>query len=235
MFTPVRFLLAMSMALFAVVGEGAVVTKTNSTDGFFDNTSGTRSVSFAAGDFGGDFTTVLDVNVSISFAKSNNNSFVPETGSFTPGISFLNELEFVLTSPAGTQFTLISNAGDTELVAADNFESFGAISAGFKGTVLFNQSALFDVDVLPNLLVPGTYRPDDDTANSLNIFNGESALGNWTLFLEDDGNFDGLSFYEYSVIITTAAAPVPEPSSLLLCGMGGSLLAWGAARRRRQA
>ena len=82
----------------------------------------------------------------------------------------------------------------------------------------------------PNNLTSGTFRPDDNTSNSLDIFNGESALGTWSLFIEDDVGADGLSFYEYTLSITTEAQAVPEPTSAVVIGFAGSLL---LMRRRR--
>lgn len=223
-------------AALLVCGElhAGVVTATNSTDGFFDNTSSTRTFTFNLADFGGGSTTVADVDISIFFAKSNDSSFVPEGGTISPGFPFLREIEFVLTSPAGTSFTLISNAGDTELVPADSFASFGIGSNGFKGTILFDQSAANPVDVNPNVLSAGTFRPDDDTLNSLDIFNGESAVGTWSLFIEDDAGGQVLSFYEATLKITTEASTsvVPEPSSIALLVIGACCATAVAFRRK---
>ena len=208
------------------------VSQTNSTTGFFDSSSGTREVVFNAEDFSGTTGIVTDVDISISFAKSDNNSFVPQGGQLGTGTPFHNETEFALTSPTGTSFTLISNNGDTEIVPADSFESFNTgDSGGFQGTILFDQDAAAPVNADPNNLTSGTFRPDDNTSNSLDIFNGESALGTWSLFIEDDIGLDGLSFYEYTLTITTEAQAVPEPTSAVVIGFAGSLL---LMPRRRQ-
>ena len=208
------------------------VSQTNSTTGYFDSNSGTREVVFNAEDFSGTSGIVTDVDISISFAKSDNNFFVPQggqLGSFTP---FHNETEFALTSPTGTSFTLISNVGGTEIVPADSFASFnpGGTGSGFQGTILFDQDAAAPVNADPNNLTSGTFRPDDNTSNSLDIFNGESGLGTWSLFIEDNVGADGLSFYEYTLTITTEAQAVPEPTSAVVIGFAGSLL---LMRRRR--
>ena len=207
------------------------VSQTNSTTGYFDSNSGTREVVFSAADFSGTSGIVTDVDISISFAKSDNNSFVPQGGQLGLSTPFHNETEFALTSPTGTSFTLINNDGGTEIVPADSFESFnpGDIG-GFQGTILFDQDAAVPVNANPNNLTSGTFRPDDNTSNSLDIFNGESALGTWSLFIEDDVGADGLSFYEYTLSITTEAQAVPEPTSAVVIGFAGSLL---LMRRRR--
>ena len=207
------------------------VSQTNSTTGYFDSNSGTREVVFNAEDFSGTSGIVTDVDISISFAKSDDNSFVPQGGQLGLSTPFHNETEFALTSPTGTSFTLINNDGGTEIVPADSFESFnpGDIG-GFQGTILFDQDAAVPVNANPNNLTSGTFRPDDNTSNSLDIFNGESALGTWSLFIEDDVGADGLSFYEYTLSITTEAQAVPEPTSAVVIGFAGSLL---LMRRRR--
>lgn len=183
------------------------VSQTNSTTGFFNANSGTREVVFSAADFSGTTGIVTDVDISISFAKSDDNSFVPQGGQLGPSTPFHNETESALTSPTGTSFTLISNDGGTEIVPADNFESFnpGDFGSSFQGTIIFDQNAAAPVNADPNNLTSGTFRPDDNTSNSLDIFNGESVLGTWSLFIEDDNGADGLSFYEYTLTITTEA------------------------------
>ena len=208
------------------------VSQTNSTTGYFDSSSGTREVVFNAEDFSGTSGIVTDVDISISFAKSDNNSFVPQGGQLGTGTPFHNETEFALTSPTGTSFTLISNGFGIETVPADSFASFnpGDYGSNFQGTILFDQDAAAPVNADPNNLTSGTFRPDDNTSNSLDIFNGESGLGTWSLFIEDNIAGDGLSFYEYTLTITTEAQAVPEPTSAVVIGFAGSLL---LMRRRR--
>ena len=125
------------------------VSQTNSTTGYFDSNSGTREVVFNAEDFSGTSGIVTDVDISISFAKSDNNSFVPQGGQLGRFTPFHNETEFALTSPTGTSFTLISNDGGTEIVPADSFESFNSGDiGGFQGTILFDQDAAVPVCLL---------------------------------------------------------------------------------------
>ena len=136
-------------------------------------------------------------------------------------------------SPSGTAFTLISNDRLEEPVSADSSETFALGQSGsFKGTVLFDQQAASAVDVSCSSMTAGTFRPDDDTLNSLDIFNGESALGTWPLLIEDDVSADGLSFYEASLTVTTPdASTVPEPTSLAIFGI--SALGLVCRQRRR--
>ena len=190
-------------------------TQTNSTTGFFDNSLGFRSVVFDADDFNGGSTTVRDVDVTISFAKSIDDSFVAENETITPRFARYDEIEFVLTSPSGTRYTLISNSGGTEQLN-DRFSTFASSpQAGFQGTITFDEAAEptlesnfgSDGRIIPT---SGTFRarevstgnPDVETL-SLDQYNGESAVGAWTLFIEDDRASGGLSFYDFSVSIST--------------------------------
>jgi len=185
-----------------------VITKSNTTTGFADNITLSRSISFSETDFGPN-TTISDVNISVSFAKSNNNSFVGENSAINFGRPYYNEINFVLTSPDNTSVTLISNAG------ANSFNS-GSLN-GFQGTLTFDQSATTAVNADRNNITSGTYLPADVPNDSLDAFNGGDAVGNWTLQISDDARFDGLSFYGYSVTITS----VPEPQNLALWGALG--------------
>lgn len=210
--------------------NAAVVSQSNTTTGFFDDSSGTRDVTFTADQFAGSTSIITDINISVYFAKSDNNSFVDSTQPIGTGTPFYNETEIVLISPAGTMLTLISNDGGTELVPEDNFQTFNSGSSGFRGTITFDQDAPAPVDV-SGALEAGTFRPDDETLGSLDSFNGQSATGVWSLFLEDDVGSDGLSFYSYTINITTSdTAPLPEPSSSTLLGLG--ILGLIARRRR---
>ena len=233
--------LALSL-LVSAVSQAAIVSKTNATFGSFDGTYGYRDVVFDVADFAGDPTIVLDVDVSITFAKPKVSDLF--LGDLPPGY---NEIEFALVSPAGTTFTLISNPGGVELVADDFFETFstGADGASFSGTILFDQSASDPVDIDPNSIPSGTYRPDDDTLNSLDVFSGESAVGTWRLFVEDDtAPFDPffdppspLEFTSFTLTITTAFAsndPIPEPSSVAVFSLAAVGMGLGVLRRRHK-
>jgi hypothetical protein len=70
--------------------------------------------------------------------------------------------------------------------------------------------------------------------DSLDAFDGLSAIGNWSLAISDDVGLDGLSFYRFSVTVETADVATPEPTSLALLGMGAVGMA-GYWRRRRAA
>ena len=210
-------LVAATLLGLAAPADAATVSATNSIPGVADDSSFTRDVTFTAGDLGGQ-TIITDIDVTIDFAKFSN------TVVLAP---FYNQVEFVLTSPSGTNFTLISNSGGTEIVADDDFITFFQGSGGYDGVVTFDQSAAQPVDFNRNQIPSGTFRPDDDTLNSLDLFNGESALGTFTLFIEDDSFGNPLRFDSFTVTLTTTAVPSPTAA------LGGLAMLGLTALRRR--
>ena len=225
-------LTALAVVLSAAGADAAMVTRTNTLDGFADNSSFNRAITFTAADFAGGSSILTDLDVSVFFAKSNNNSFVPEGSAINSGTPFLNEIHLMLTAPDGTtSVTLISN----DTTGTD--QSFNTGDAGFKGTITFDQSAATVVNADPDLLTPGTFRPASPPGQSLNMFTGLNAIGTWNLFIGDDVGADGLSFYEYSLTARTESVvdggAVPEPASMTLAGLLGCGLAGAGWRKRK--
>ena len=193
--------------------SAGVITLTNSTPGLFDASSGTRSVTVTGAELGYDTGIITDVNISINFAKADGESFDPPYPGGTP---FHNEIHFHLTGPSATLVHLIEP------------NSWGAGSVQFDGTITFDDAGALVVNFGPDP-VAGTYRPTGP--GTLGDYNGELALGAWTLFIQDTVGLDALRFRNFDLEITTEAAPVPEPASLLLLGSG---IAGAFARRKRR-
>lgn len=134
-----------------------------------------------------------------------------------------DDLEITLRSPSGTVVTLMQDAGGLDDIGGD---------------VIFDDQALAPIaDNEVGALVVGFYQPSvygtaDTTApasdgSMLSLFNGESANGNWELYVYDDAFSDTGSFLEgWEITIVTE---IPAPASATLLGLGGLAL----ARRRR--
>jgi subtilisin-like proprotein convertase family protein len=101
-----------------------------------------------------------------------------EEGSLTVGVdhTWVGDLNFVLTSPAGTSVMLINRAGGT-------FNS----GNNFCQTVLQDGAAESIQGVLSTQApFTGTFSP----ANPLGAFTGENADGTWTVNVSDNAFFD---------------------------------------------
>ncbi|MCR9197885.1 MAG: proprotein convertase P-domain-containing protein [Planctomycetaceae bacterium] len=134
------------------------------------------------------------------------------------GTPWLDEIQLQLTSPSGTTVTLI------------DFNTFDSSSAGFRGTITFDQSATLAVDFDTSQLMSGTFRPVGSAIEGLELLNGESAVGEWSLSVADSVGGDGLSFYDASLQVTS----VPEPAALWLIFAMGPLALIARYRSSRQ-
>lgn len=217
-------LIIAAIATLAMPAYGAIITATNSTPGLFDGSSGTRSVTFTGSEPGFGSGTVLDLNVSVKFAKADGQFESLETG--TP---FYNEIEFILSN----------GATNVTLIAAGSF-FLGTGSTGFDGTITFDDSATNFVNVDPNSPSSGTFKPtgpgNPASPGTLANFNGLNAASTWTLSIRDTTFADALRFREFTVSITTDAvvdAAVPEPGTLSIMGAGLIGLAGVSLRRRK--
>jgi hypothetical protein len=194
------------------------VTASNNTTGFVDSANNTVDINVGGADF-----NVTSICVAVSFAKSNDSSFVPENTTPSTGTPYHNETEFVLTNPGGTSVTLISNNGGTE-INADPVESFNAGDTAFQGTIQFDQGAAQVVNYDPDLPHEGTFRPHP---GDLTDFLGENGAGTWEFFYEDDVGADGLSFYGVQLFLNEACGalgPSANAVAIPTTSMIGTLL-----------
>ncbi|QXQ06298.1 PEPxxWA-CTERM sorting domain-containing protein [Sphingosinicellaceae bacterium] len=144
--------------------------------------------------------------------------------------SYPDDLVFgVLNESLGLGFVFLSGAG-----GSDNIDGV---------TLTFGDAAS---SVLPKsyvggAIVSGTFLPSNfsgfaftyfHNAGSFAAFNGFSANGAWTLYVDDISSSDGGSIAGgWSLNFTTVAGAVPEPATWALM-LGGFGLVGGAMRRR---
>ena len=94
-----------AFVLCSSLATAGVISATNSTTGNFDESSGTRVVTFTGLEPGYDTGVVTDVNISINFAKADGEGFFPPYPGGTP---FYKEIRFRLTDvPSAITSTLI--------------------------------------------------------------------------------------------------------------------------------
>jgi hypothetical protein len=201
------------MTMMALPAAAGTITLTNTLDGNFDGSSGTRGLTVTGLESGYGTGVILDVNISINFAKADGENFEPPYPGGTP---YYNEIHFRLNDPSTDAVTLVGPS------------SWASGSGGFDGTINFDQAAALVVNFGAGP-IGGTFRPTG--AGSLNDYNGQLALGIWSLFIQDTGGADSLRFREATLTITTAdLTAVPEPGTFALLGIGG--IAAVVARRR---
>jgi hypothetical protein len=197
---------AVAGGLFTASAGAAVLTDTNNTFGNFDRSSGNRTFAIGGG-------TIADVNILIDFAKCDDPTLTPSsTACIGLNDSFNREIVFRLTSPDGITVNLV------------NENTYSGQTPGARVQVNFDDAAASAVG--GPALQTGTFRP----VGSLSSFNGLSALGVWTLFVQDTVGFDPLTFFSATLTVTT----VPEPAMLGLMGFGLLLVGFSALRRKQQ-
>ena len=174
--------------------QAATVIKVNTDDAEVDAGTVLRPVTVAVGEFPVG-STVSDVTIAIDFTH------IDEGGAGVCGpppvnggtsAEFNNEIQFRLTSPAGTTIDLIT-AGTYDVV-------------GYGGlvTVTLSDTAA----ALPaGVPATGTFLP----ATPFDTFFGESPFGDWVVEVTDTIGLDPLCFYEYRLTIDTIV-PVVSPA-----------------------
>ena len=187
------FFLSILMFGFAFTAQAQTVTKTYtapssiSVDGNGTYAFTLPSVNFAAADFTPGNTIVSDVNVQISWAKTDGSCTAPGTGN-----SFHNETNFRANGPTGNQVILVQPG---------TYTGGGTISTV---STTFDQAAATVVGgVNPT---SGTFRPNN---GNLNTYNGLAALGNYSISAGDTAGGDPLCITGYSITVTAVADTTP--------------------------
>lgn len=154
--------------------------------------------------------------------------------------AFLGDL-YVYLSNGTDSAILLNRAGRTTSAPAgygDNQNLNVTFSASGASDIHNYRTAVTGSETIPlSSVLNGIWQPDGrltdpalvlDTSprtNLLNVFDGDNAAGNWTLFVADLSTGGQHELVSWSITLTT----VPEPSALLL-GLGALPLAF---RRRR--
>lgn len=139
-------------------------------------------MTFAASDFTPGVCQVADVNVSITWAKTDGTCDVPDIGN-----SFHNETNFRIDGPTANEILMLPGTYT------------GNASTATTTTVL-DQAAAFVIGGTDP--ISGTFQPN---GGNLDNYNGTNPFGTWTLRAGDTGGGDPLCIVGYSVTITMSA------------------------------
>jgi hypothetical protein len=193
-----NFLAYALFAFFLLNSSGSLsqltVTKTYtppssvSVDGCGTYCTNLPGLTFSPADFTSGACSVTDVNVNITWTKTDGTCGAPGTGS-----SYHNETNFRIDGPSTNVI----------LVAPNTYTGNGTISTV---STTFNQGSVTVGGVNP---VSGTFGPNN---GNLNNFNGDSPFGVWTLRAGDTEGEDPLCISSYSVTVSVAldnSPPMP--------------------------
>lgn len=151
-------------------------------------------VTFSAADFTAGVCQVADVNVSITWAKTDGSCTAPGIGN-----SFHSETNFRIDGPTGNEI----------LVAPGTYSGSATISS--VTTTLDQAAAVIIGGTNP---VSGTFRP---STGDLDNYIGTDPFGTWTLRAGDTGGGDPLCIVAYSVTITMSAAADNDGDTYTVC------------------
>jgi subtilisin-like proprotein convertase family protein len=134
--------------------------------------------------------------------------------------TFLNDLIFSLTSPAGTTVQFVSKRGGN----GNNICTASILNDGVSPSA----------NTWPaSGAISGTWQPE----SPFTVFNGQNPNGNWTLNVSDNVGIDTGSVRRFSLLISNVDAPQTVPTLSEYGLMGLTLLVMGVGlgviRRRR--
>lgn len=153
-------------------------------------------VSFSAADFSSGVCQVADVNVSITWAKTDGSCTAPGTGN-----SFHSETNFRIDGPAGNEILVVPGTYTGNATISSVTTTLDQAAASIIGTTGANP-------------VSGTFRPN---TGNLDNYIGSDPFGTWTLRAGDTGTGDPLCVVAYSVTITMSAAADNDGDNYTVC------------------
>jgi hypothetical protein len=202
-----------ALCVLANQASATVITKTNSTAGLFDASSGLRAFTFTIGESG---DVINDVDISIDFGKHDGENFGINAG----GTPFYNEIVFTLTN--GTDTARLIDAG-----------SWSSGSGGFLSRVITFDESASQVVNFTSAPQAGTFQTTGfGSGFGLDQFNGQVLQpGVWNLFIQDTTGADALDFHSATLKVTVTDVPDTTATfGLMLVGLSAMAL----ARRKLQ-
>lgn len=176
----------------------AQITYTNTTDGTVNETATPCTAPLLRTFVVPQIYSVADVNIGVLMSHT-----------------YRGDLRMFLTSPQGTQITLIQNTG----AGLDNFNVLYDDSAA---AAITTHTAANDTATAATVVPPyqRTFRP----LQALTAFNSQNANGTWTLSICDSLNADTGTFFHSTLVITPqpAAVTATKTSSIIADGVSGA-------------
>jgi hypothetical protein len=203
-----------SAVLCAASTANAGIISFTGSGGVVDSSSSTQSIDVLVGDLAGYQDSILDIDLTVDFSKCGSNATASGCGGTASNFTYNREIVFDL-AHLGTYVDIV------------NQDTFSGQYGDARVTQTYDDEA--GTAVGGSILLDGTFNP----VGSLSDFDGMSALGLWSFTFQDTVGADPLVVHSWTLDIELAeAAPVPEPATVALLGLG--LAGAGFARKRKQ-